>query len=158
MRLSPFTINHASLVASWPTTPTEVLMWCGLREFPVRGQTVSAWQRDPDVTAYALVEDERPLAYGELWPDTEEDEVELARIIVAPGVRGRGLGRRLVRGLLAEARLTGLSEICMRVHPQNTPALRCYRGAGFDPVDAEEAASWNTGQPVEYTWLRYGHA
>ncbi|MFE7077168.1 GNAT family N-acetyltransferase [Streptomyces sp. NPDC057620] len=157
MRFSPFDPHHASLVASWPATPTEALMWCGAREFPVTQRTVSAWQREPDVTAYALVEDERPIAYGELWSDMEEDEVELARIIVAPGVRGRGLGRMLVRGLLAEALQTGLSEVCMRVHPRNTPALRCYRGAGFEPVDAESAASWNTGQPVEYVWLRHGH-
>ncbi|WP_159074162.1 GNAT family N-acetyltransferase [Streptomyces dioscori] len=145
-------------MASWPTTPTEALMWCGREEFPVTEGTVAAWQRDPDVRAYVLVETEQPLAYGELWLDAEEDEVELARIIVAPGVRGRGLGRSLVRGLLAEARPAGLSEVCMRVHPQNTAALRCYRGAGFEPVDAESAASWNTGQPVEYTWLRHGHA
>ncbi|MFD6285497.1 GNAT family N-acetyltransferase [Streptomyces anthocyanicus] len=157
MRLHPFDDNHASTVAGWATTPAEALMWCGLREFPVPEGTVMAWQRDPDVTAYVLMETEPPLAYGELWLDAEEDEVELARIIVAPGVRGRGLGRRLVRHLLAQARLTGLPEVCMRVHPQNTAALRCYRGAGFEPVDAQSAACWNTGQPVEYAWLRHGH-
>ncbi|MGN9815587.1 GNAT family N-acetyltransferase [Streptomyces sp. SD11] len=158
MRFLPFDSNCAAVVAGWPVTAEEALMWCGLREFPVPEGTVSAWQREPDVTAYALVENELPLAYGELWLDAEEDEVELARIIVAPGVRGRGLGRLLVRGLLAEARLTGLAEVCMRVHPENTAALRCYRGAGFEPVDAASTAAWNTGQPVEYTWLRHGSA
>ncbi|MFJ8934660.1 GNAT family N-acetyltransferase [Streptomyces sp. NPDC102365] len=158
MLFSPFDTKHASLVAGWPVTAAEALMWCGPREFPVTERTVTAWQREQDVTAYVLLVDEQPVAYGELWPDTEKDEVELARIIVAPGARGRGLGRRLVRDLLAEARRTGLSESFMRVHPHNTAALRCYRGAGFEPVDATSAAAWNAGQPVDYTWLRHGHA
>ncbi|MGW3943035.1 GNAT family N-acetyltransferase, partial [Streptomyces phaeochromogenes] len=93
MDLLPFTAAHATTVATWPVSAAEVAMWCGRREFPVAGETVAAWQQDTDVTARLLVEDERPVAYGELWFDAEEDEVELARIIVAPEARGRGRGR-----------------------------------------------------------------
>ncbi len=42
--------------------------------------------------------DGRLVGYGELWLDAEENEVKLARLIVAPELRGRGLGQRLVRG------------------------------------------------------------
>lgn len=155
MRLLPCTLDHAATVASWPVSAAEVVQWCGLREFPVTGATVAAWQREPDVAARVLVDGERLLGYGELWFDAEEDEVELARLVVAPGVRGQGLGRELVRGLLAEARLSGLSDVFMRVHPDNAAALRCYRGAGFETVDAESAAAWNAGQPVAYVGLRH---
>ncbi|WP_328492325.1 GNAT family N-acetyltransferase [Streptomyces sp. NBC_00414] len=158
MRLLPFDSTYAASVASWPRSATEVLMWCGLREFPVPERAVAAWQGEPDVAARVLVDGEQPFAYGELWLDAAEDEVELARIIVAPGARGRGLGRALVRGLLAEARLSGLSEVFMRVHPENAAALRCYRGAGFAPVGAELAEAWNAGQPVDYVWLRHADA
>jgi ribosomal protein S18 acetylase RimI-like enzyme len=106
------------------------------------------------VTARVLTDGEQLLGYGELWLDTEEDEVELARIVVAPEARGRGLGRALVRGLLAEARLSGMADVFMRVHPDNAAALRCYRGAGFEPVDTGSATAWNAGQPVAYVWLR----
>ncbi|WAU83492.1 GNAT family N-acetyltransferase [Streptomyces sp. Qhu-G9] len=155
MDLRPFGTGHATTVASWPASAAEVVMWCGLRDFPVAGPTVAAWQHEPDVTAHVLVEGEQLVGYGELWFDAEEDEVELARIIVAPGARGRGLGRVLVRGLLAEARHSGLSEVFVRVHPDNAGALRCYRGAGFGRVDAESAEAWNAGQPVDYVWLRH---
>ncbi|MFI6087660.1 GNAT family N-acetyltransferase [Streptomyces sp. NPDC051218] len=39
--------------------------------------------------------------------DEEEGEAELAQVIVAPGARGRGIGRRLVRGpaLLSRGRI-----------------------------------------------------
>lgn len=53
-------------------------------------QTITDWQRDDDVQAHILVEDERVVGYGELWFDAEEDEVELARIIVAPTSARRG--------------------------------------------------------------------
>lgn len=53
-------------------------------------RTISAWQQDDDVQAHVLVEREKLVGYGELWFDAEEDEVELARIIVAPEARGRG--------------------------------------------------------------------
>lgn len=129
-------------------------MWCGRKEFPVAARTVTDWQRDDDVQAHVLVEDEKVVGYGELWSDAEEDEIELARIIVAPGIRGKGIGRVLVRRLLAQALKAGRSDVFMRVHPDNRPALRCYRRAGFVPVDAGLAESWNAAQPVNYVWLQ----
>ncbi|MCX4903077.1 N-acetyltransferase [Streptomyces sp. NBC_00878] len=155
MDLLPFSTAYATTVATWPVSAVEVSMWCGRAEFPMAWQTVADWQGEPDVTAHLLMEGERPVAYGELWFDAEEDEVELARIIVAPEVRGRGLGRVLVRGLLGEADRSGHSDVFMRVHPDNDAALRCYRGAGFVPVGPELAEAWNAVQPVDYVWLRH---
>jgi len=154
MELLPFTAADATTVAGWPTSLAEVAMWCGRREFPVSEETVRAWQKGDDVRAHLLVADGTPLGYGELWFDEEEDEVELARIIVAPMARGKGVGRALVRELLARALQAGYEDVFMRVHPDNDPAVRCYRGAGFVPVDADLARSWNSVQPVAYTWLR----
>lgn len=155
MNLLPFATAHAATVAGWPTTPTEVVMWCGQQEFPVPARTISAWQQDDDVQAHVLVEREELVGYGELWFDAEEDEVELARIIVAPEARGKGLGRVLVRGLLARAHKAGWADVFMRVHPDNETALRCYLGAGFVPVAPDLAENWNAAQPVDYVWLRH---
>jgi ribosomal protein S18 acetylase RimI-like enzyme len=158
LALLPFTTAHAATVAGWPASAEEVAMWCGRREFPLSARTVDAWQQDADVRALLLVLDGEPVGYGELWCEPDEDEVELARLIVAPDVRGRGLGRALTRALLAQALGTGRAEVFLRVHPANERALRCYRGAGFVPVDPALAASWNTAQPVPYAWLRYDAA
>ncbi|WP_221350672.1 GNAT family N-acetyltransferase [Streptomyces beigongshangae] len=155
MQLLPFGTDHAATVAGWPVSAAEAVMWCGLREFPVAEETVAAWQHAPDVAARVLSDGGRVLGYGELWFDAEGDEVELARIVVAPGARGKGLGRELVRALVAEARLSGLSDVFVRVHPGNAVALRCYRGAGFETVAAASAREWNAGQPVDYVWLRH---
>lgn len=67
-------------------------MWCGGRKFPVPARTIHAWQDEADVRAHVLVEDHRLLGYGELSFDPAENEVELARIIVSPPARGRGVG------------------------------------------------------------------
>ncbi|MFI8287639.1 GNAT family N-acetyltransferase [Streptomyces sp. NPDC085614] len=155
MELLPFAAAHAGTVAGWPASAQEVVMWCGRQEFPLPARTVAGWQQDEDVQAHVLVVGGDVVGYGELWFDAEEDEVELARIIVAPGSRGAGRGRALVRGLLAHAVAAGHGDVFMRVHPLNAAALRCYRGAGFVTVDAELAASWNAAQPTEYVWLRY---
>ncbi|WP_030761484.1 GNAT family N-acetyltransferase [Streptomyces sp. NRRL F-2664] len=154
MDLLPFSAAHAAVVAGWPTSAGEVSLWCGRQEFPFSEQTITAWQQDADVRAHVLVEDDAVVGYGELWLDADEDEVELARIIVAPDNRGRGLGRALVRGLLARAAAAGHADVFLRVHPDNAAALRCYRAAGFAPVAPDLAEAWNAPQPVAYVWLR----
>ncbi|MFF1710113.1 GNAT family N-acetyltransferase [Streptomyces sp. NPDC058268] len=154
MDLRPFAPADAATVARWPVSAGEVAMWCGPRDFPVTARVIAGWQLDVDTRGYVLVEGEALLGYGEVWCDEDEGEAELARIIVAPDTRGRGAGRRLVRGLAALALRGGHAEIFMRVHPENTAALPCYRGAGFLPVDPALAAEWNAPQPVSHVWLR----
>ncbi|MET8860705.1 GNAT family N-acetyltransferase [Streptomyces sp. NPDC004579] len=107
-------------------------------------RTVSEWQQDDDVRAHVLVDGDRPLAYGELWFDTEENEAELARLIVDPGMRGQGLGRELVRGLLARAVKAGFDNVFLRVHPDNGRALGATRAR-----DSRSSipASRRTGMP-----------
>jgi ribosomal protein S18 acetylase RimI-like enzyme len=135
-------------------------MWCGAKDFPVPPELLQQWHEDDEVRPFLLINPEDadpPIGYGELWLDAEEDEVELARIIVAPGHRGEGLGQALTRGLLAEATGLGFTDVFLRVHPDNAVALRCYRAAGFTPVKAELAAEWNVPQPVDYVWLEHPH-
>ncbi|MFJ9324585.1 GNAT family N-acetyltransferase [Streptomyces globisporus] len=154
MRIVPFDQDQASTVAQWPATSIEALMWCGVREHPFEVRRVEEWQRAQDVSAFALLDAQETVGYGELWTDDEEDEIELARIIVAPSRRGAGLGQFLVQALLKEALSRGFNDVFMRVHPDNTKAIQCYLKSGFVPVADELAAGWNEPQPVAYVWLR----
>ena len=113
---------------------------------------INAWAREDGVQPFGLYRDGRLVAYGELWIDDDEAEVELARLIVDPAERGRGLGRRLATGLSGLAR-SRYPRVFLRVHPDNAAARRCYAAAGFEPVAPEQAAAWNAGQPVDYIWL-----
>ncbi|BCJ77105.1 hypothetical protein CS0771_66490 [Catellatospora sp. IY07-71] len=151
MGLRSFEAADAAIVAGWAGTADECRRWCSHDE--VTAETVTGWAAEPDVAAYLLEEDGEPVGYGELWVDDEEGEVELARLIVAPTHRGRGLGGSLVSELTGRAR-DHHPAVFMRVHPDNTAALRCYAGAGYEHVPQEQADHWNSIQPVPYVWLR----
>jgi len=121
---------------------------------PIPPEEVFAWWDGPDVEPWVTVAtDGRLVGYGELWLDAEENEVELARLIVAPELRGRGLGQRLVRVLVAKAAATGLATAMLRVEPDNVTAIRCYLSSGFQRLSSEESAQWNEGQRREWAWM-----
>ncbi|NJP31328.1 GNAT family N-acetyltransferase [Micromonospora sp. HSS6-12] len=110
MELTAFGPSHAASVAGWARSAEETRRWCSRDE--VTPEVVAGWSAAPDAVAYVAVVDGEPVAYGELWLDDEEAEVELARLIVAPAYGGRGLGHH--------------PAVFMRVHPDNEPALRCW--------------------------------
>ncbi len=148
----PFPADAAGVVSGWATTGEEVLMWCGAAAAPVTAEQISAWAREDGVEPFGLYRGRRLVAYGELWVDDGEAEVELARLIVDPGERGQGLGRRPAAELAALAR-SRHPRVFLRVHPANIAAQRCYAAAGFAPVQPDQAAAWNAGQPISYLWL-----
>ena len=86
--------------------------------------------------------------------DDQEHEAELARLIVDPDRRGRGLGRRLVAQLAVRAAELGFDEVWLRVAPDNEPAIACYQSAGFVRATAAQEQEFNTGQPQRYLWMR----
>jgi aminoglycoside 6'-N-acetyltransferase len=148
--LTGFGPADSGTVAGWARTPAEARLWCS-RETVVAAD-VTAWSAAGDVSAYALREAGALVGYGEVWVDDEEREAELARLIVDPDRRGRGLGRTLVRLLLERARLA-YPDVFLRVHPANAAALRCYVAAGLRRVPPGAEAAFNAGQPVPYVWL-----
>ena len=152
LRLRPFPADSAGVVSGWAVTDEEVLMWCSLRSAPVPPAQINAWAREDWAEPFGLYRDGQLVAYGELWTDDGEAEIELGRLIVAPGERGQGLGRRLAAMLAGLAR-SRYPRVFLRVHPGNIAAQRCYAAAGFQPVDPGQAAAWNAGQPMEYIWL-----
>lgn len=156
VELRAFGAEYTGVVASWASSAREVALLSGREEFPFPAELVGSWRKSADdVQSYLLFGGPEPIGYGELWLDDEEDEVELARIIVAPGLRGKGFGTALVRALLARGLATEYADVFLRVRPDNEPAIRTYLGVGFHPVAAELAAEWNQDQPLAYTWMHY---
>ena len=156
MELRGFSDEHGVQVASWALDAKEVALLSGRTEYPFPEDLLTNWRTvEKDIHSYLLFDGDQPVGYGEIWLDDEEDEVELARIIVDPKLRGRGVGGELVRALLGPALDAGYSEVFIRVRPENVPAIRAYHGSGFVDVPAALMEEWNDGQPVPYRWMRY---
>ena len=151
--LEPFYAEAATVVSAWATSGRELDEWASLRGTPAPAD-FAAWHADPGVRAFLLVETSIPIGYGECWIDSAEREVELARLIVDPARRGRGIGALLVERLISGAREFAVDLAWVRVVPGNGPALACYARAGFVPASSGEQHELNAPQPRDYIWMR----
>lgn len=59
------------------------------------------------------------------------DEVEILQLCTHPTAQRRGLGRRLVAAVLAEAESAGCVAVFLEVRRSNVAAIALYQGAGF---------------------------
>lgn len=76
-----------------------------------------------------LAQDGTPCGYG--LAVIERGHVGLFDILIDEKLRGRGLGRRLVSGMLAEAIQRGAGAAYLQVLETNGPAIALYRSLGF---------------------------
>jgi ribosomal protein S18 acetylase RimI-like enzyme len=154
--LTRFSVADAERVLDWITSATEAGWWAGATEWPPTTDIFRTWHAEPDVHPFVLTLDgsDGPIGYGEVWVDAEEDEAELARLLIDPAFRDQGHGRRLVALLTDEARRKGFTAVWLRVRPENAQAIACYRGAGFVRASDSEEAAFNVGQPCKYVWMR----
>jgi GNAT superfamily N-acetyltransferase len=64
----------------------------------------------------------------------DAETAELKRMYVSPLVRGKGLGRRLMGALEAEARVLGVRRLVLETGIRQSAALALYRATGFQPI------------------------
>ncbi|MGE0460095.1 MAG: ribosomal protein S18-alanine N-acetyltransferase [Vicinamibacterales bacterium] len=88
----------------------------------------------PEVcSVYVIRTDEASVAgFAAFW--CVLDEMHINNLAVDPRWRGRGLGRALLRGVLAAAAARGIRRATLEVRRSNTPALGLYEGQGFTIV------------------------
>lgn len=73
---------------------------------------------------------ESPTIMGFLVAQRVDYEWELQNIVVAPSARRKGLGKRLLEGLLDQAAQTN-GAVFLELRESNTPARKLYEKAGF---------------------------
>ena len=78
-----------------------------------------------------------------LAPGPQPGVVELSYLGLVPAVRGRGLGRELVRFALTRAAASAAEWLTLSADVRNEPALRVYRAHGFREYDLQDVFLWH---------------
>jgi RimJ/RimL family protein N-acetyltransferase len=130
-------------ILSWVATYEEMVQWSGPWNFTFpldEGQLARFFLiEDPGegLRRMQFVAEEEgsqavvgQIGFSRIWPRT--DAAHLGPVLVAPALRGRGVGSRMVRQLLAvgfdELRLHRIELV---VFDFNIAAISCYEKAGF---------------------------
>lgn len=126
------TVAGWAIAENWPGTNKHVVMT--LAEFPgilVRPGHVSLGLADAQ---------DHIVGFGQIWTNSAGD-VNLVRILVAPSLRGRGIGKQLCAMLLEHARKAmGASVVKLRVVRSNLAAVAVYQSLGFEVLADESNA------------------
>jgi ribosomal protein S18 acetylase RimI-like enzyme len=137
------TVRDLQDVASWITTARECELWAGPRlRFPLDAARLPVLIDFAHASTFALMAGDRLAAFGQIIPKAA-GRGHLARVIVAPELRGQGHGERLIRLLIDEARRQSHVRISLNVDRQNVPAIALYSKLGFRetarPADEPDA-------------------
>jgi GNAT superfamily N-acetyltransferase len=113
--LRPFAAAEAEQVASWAVSAEDCTSLTGSPS-AVSADDIALWTMEAN-WAFTLRLDGDLVAYGEIMEDEVEGDVEVQHLLVAPDMRGKGVGRTL------------LAHLCTRrSHRCRRPRLRpCWR-------------------------------
>jgi len=146
------TLAELKEVASWITSARECELWAGPRlPFPLDVSVLPARIDFDEARTFAMSSGDRLVAFGQIVPKALR-RAHLARVIVAPAVRGCGHGERLIRSLIDEARRQAHLRISLNVDRANIPAIALYSKLGF--LDAERPADEPDAHGSRYMELR----
>lgn len=137
------TISDLETVASWVTNSEECRLWAGPRvPYPIELESLAELIGLTPSNSFSLLDERILVAFGQLLIK-DESRFHLARLIVAPSLRGRGYGKDLVQALLQKARAASFARVSLSVAAWNTSAIALYSSFGFReaPRPSEEPKS-----------------
>ena len=140
--------SDLEVVTSWIGSQCERALWAGPTvPFPLDPAALPE-QIDMAGAINVALDDEQGLAaFGQALLRAP-GRAHLARVIVRPDARGRGVGKALVEALLSRAGEARLSLATLNVYSDNAAAATLYSDLGFDRVERPPGDSSSPG-----TWF-----
>jgi len=130
--------DFPELISWFPDAPALSLFSGGTAQWPLTIEQLSARVDSGEAVSFTVIlESETAVGHIEFVHETAE-RVRLARLIIAPEFRGRGLTAYLLDRASEYARASGYRWMTLLVVPDNLPAMRAYARAGF--VDTGSSA------------------
>lgn len=102
---------------------------------------------EPDQRAYFILEDDQSQVLGGVGVaefSGLDACAELQKLYLTDGLKGRGLGRRLLERAEDAARTLGYRRLYLETHSALVPALRLYEAAGFTRIAQPETVLHTT--------------
>ena len=137
----PFDVARLPELMRWFPDAASVRVWGGPDfRHPFDEQTFREDTRVDSLQSWSLVAPDGSLgAFGQYY--LRVGRCHLGRLVVAPSLRGSGVGRRLVQELCRVGGPTlGTTEYSLFVYDSNPVAIRLYRSLGFVEVPYPEPA------------------
>lgn len=139
LMLRPFSSADAAQVVSWLPDEYAFRQWSADRypAFPISAAEMNAYYAQNPCRAYSAWLDGRLAGHFILRrPGGDWALRRLGFVILKPALRGRGLGRDMVRLAAGEAFAeAGVQRLTLGVFENNPAALHCYLAAGFSPAE-----------------------
>jgi ribosomal protein S18 acetylase RimI-like enzyme len=158
LTLGDFREEHAATILGWVQSAEDALGWAETPFLRIGPPVLEQWHAEPGVVPCVGWIGDRLCAYGQVLEDHAEREAEVTRVIVAPELRGQGVGRTFARLLGTEAVRRGFGVVLARTVRANRAAFACYRAAGFSRLSLADEAALNFDQSEDYVWLEFAPA
>jgi RimJ/RimL family protein N-acetyltransferase len=128
--------DYSELISWFPDEAAVSLFSGGTAQWPLTIEQLSARVESQEAESFtAILGSETAIGHIEFVRETAE-RVRLARLVIAPEHRGRGLTAFLLDSASEYARASGFRWMTLLVVPDNLPAMRAYARAGFIGVGA----------------------
>lgn len=124
--------NDAEVIAKWFPTYEDAVSWAG-PDVPSEG--VSEWlarlYADPTRRHFVLVDASERICGTTAVSLKTPGRMHVSQVAIAPSMRGRGLGRKLLDLVVEFAKTSDAPKLTLFVYEDNASARRLYEGCGF---------------------------
>lgn len=128
-----------ALIMLWVTDAVACRRWAGPNvSFPIKAAQLAVEIEFDSSNSYVLDNARDVIAFGQLL-DKKHGVLHFARIIVNPGQRGEGYGRRICQHLIDVAEKRDCQRVSLNVYRHNHRALSLYQSLGFKEVVAKSS-------------------
>ncbi len=142
MRIRPYRSKDAASIKSWIRNETEHALWCAnLFDYPLTTEALESKRAQMDDQTdgslfTALDAKGAPIGFfAVMRADYTTNNAHLGFIIIAPDLRGAGLGMEMVRLAVHYCfNLLAVASVTLKVYDSNEKAHKCYKAIGFSDV------------------------
>ena len=154
MRFRLASQEDLSVIITWIADTDHCRRWAGpVVNFPLTPESLMKEITYSPDNSYCLVRNGNIIGFGQLIRKNEH-LTHAARIIVAPHLRGLGIGEKLCRALINRAIELGNRRISLNVYKDNQAALKLYRSLGFHEI--EKPGEGTRSDDISYMELDIG--